>query len=145
MLRYVGQAGSGPLMSNVRPHAKCEAVFGELRVALQGQRALEPVASAQSIASSLVFAVLEAALRWFALYETRCGERVNRNQVSRCRSGPLGPPVLWRAAHRGLLLNKSNTSSSAPQSGTHAHLANERAVQVSRNIGASTVSTRNAA
>jgi hypothetical protein len=107
MFRCVGQAGGGPLMSNVRPHAKCKAVYGELRVALQGRRALEPVASAQRLASSLVFVVLEAAPWRFARDATCCGERVNRIQVSGCRSGTLRPPVRWRAAHRWLHLRKN--------------------------------------
>jgi hypothetical protein len=93
-------------MSNVRPHAKCKSVCGELRVALQGQRALEPVASVQRFASSLVFAVLEAALRLSARCETGCDERVNRIQVSRCQPGTLRQPVRWRAAHLQRLASK---------------------------------------
>jgi hypothetical protein len=110
-----------PLSSNVRPHAKCKTAFGELRVAHQGQRTLEPIASAQRFASSLVFAVLEAAHQRAARSEARSGERMNRTQVSRCQSTRLRPPVRWRAAHHGLFLNKSNTSSPVPQSGTQAN------------------------
>jgi hypothetical protein len=137
MFRYAGQAGGGPLMSNVRPHTKCKAISGALRVALQCRRHPEPSVSARRLAIWLVFVATEATLR----HSARCGakgrERVNRPKSPAVRLARSGRPSAGGRLTAGCLRTKSTSSKRPHHCCNQANWPNDPIPRVAQKAGAS--------